>query len=78
MNITLFQKECIKNDLDINQSLVFSLLKTFKNVMSFDEIVQNLPIIQDNDIFSSLYVLQEKSMIETSNVEGVLFYKIKK
>lgn len=78
MNFTFFQKICIENNLDINQSLVFSLLKSFKNFLSFDEIVHNLPIIQDYYIFSSLYDLQEKALIETSIVKGVLCYKIKK
>lgn len=78
MNFTLFQKESIENDLTIHESIVFSLLKTFKNVMSFDEIIHGLPIIKNYFISSALIVLEKKDLIETSVVDGVIYYKIKR
>lgn len=77
MNFTFYQKEAVENDLNINEALVFSILKYFKNVLSFNELVHYLPIVKNYFIYNSLIVLQKKDLIVSSVVENINYYQIK-
>lgn len=78
MDIVVFQRLAVQNGLNINETLVYSLLRTFGNAMSVDEIISSLMIIKELAIRKSVKSLLEKELIVFEVVNRVKFYEIKK
>jgi hypothetical protein len=77
MDIIIKQEFVLKYHLNRDEMLVFSLLQTFKNVLSLSEITNYLMVVDAFSICISLDSLLEKELISVEEIDGNQYFKIK-
>jgi hypothetical protein len=78
MDFIVFQKIAVKNELNLSETLVFSLMKSFGNFLSMSELISYLEIQTESLIKKSIKSLLEKELIECVMINRIKHYKITK
>lgn len=78
MDIVIKQEFVIKYNLSFSETLVFSFIQTYRNVLLMNELINFLQIQNEADIRKSVVSLLDKNLICFVIINGIRYITIKK
>ena len=78
MDIVIKQQFVIKYNLSFSETLVFSFIQTYRNVLLMNELINFLQIQKEADIRKAVVSLLDKNLICFVIINGIQYLKIKK